>query len=50
MSQIDTENDKNLKIPALKDLMRFFPIFCRTLWIETLKWVNKVRMCCPVGF
>ena len=30
--------------------MHFFPNFRQTLWIGTLKRVNKERMCYPVGF
>ena len=41
------------KIPEIfsifKDFMHFFPNFCQTLWIETLKRVNKEVMCYPVG-
>ena len=30
--------------------MHFFPNFSRSLWIGTLKRINKEKMCCPVGF
>ena len=51
MSQIDTKNDKNSKkFPIFKDVMHFIPNFLWTLWIGTLKRVNKGRMSCPVGF
>ena len=51
VSQIDTENDKNLKsFPIFKDFIHFFPSFRLTLWIGTLKRINKEGMCCPVGF
>ena len=41
------------KIPNNSTVQRFyafFPNFRRTLWIGTLKRVNKEKMCCPVGF
>ena len=51
MSQVDNENDKNPEIFSIfKDFMHFFPNFCQTSWIETLKRVNKEVMCYPVGF
>ena len=51
MSQIDTKKDQNPRnFLIFKDFMHFFPNFWQTLWIETLKRVNKERMCCPVGF
>ena len=37
MSQIDTEIDKNLKIPVYKDFMHFFPIFDRLRRLERCK-------------
>ena len=51
MSQIDTKKDQNPRnFSIFKDFMHFFPNFWQTLWIETLKRVNKERMCCPLGF
>ena len=51
MSQIDTENDKNAKISNFQKLYAFcFPNFRQTLWIGTLKRVNKQKMLCPVSF
>ena len=50
-SQIDTEIDKNPKSFQIQRFSAIFPRnFRRTLWIGTLKRVNKERMYCPVGF
>ena len=51
MSQTDTEKDKTLQsFSIFKGFMHFFRNFWQTLWIETLKRVNKERTRCPVGF
>ena len=51
MSQIDTEEDKILRnFSIFKDFMCFSPNFRETLWIGTLKRVNKERMCCLLAF
>ena len=49
MSQITTDKSPQ-KYPILKDFMHFVSKFRQTLWIGTLKKVNKERMCSPVGF
>ena len=48
MCQMDTDNDKNLKI--FNGFMYFFINFRQTLWTGTLRRVNKEEMSCPVGF
>ena len=41
LSQSDTRNDKYPKIFNFQRFRAFFPVFWRTLWIGTLKRVNK---------
>ena len=49
--QIDTENNK--KKQNFLIFQRFYAIFRtfrQTLWIASLKRVNKEKMCCPIGY
>ena len=51
MSQTNTEYDKSSWIfQFAKFYATFFSNFWQTLWIGTLKKVNKERTCSPVGF
>ena len=51
MSEIDTENEKKPEIFQFpKILYKSFPNFRQTLWIGTMKRINKEEKFCPVGF
>ena len=41
---------KTQNFSIFKDFIHFFPHFRQTLWIGTLKRVNKEKMCCPTSF
>ena len=41
---------KSQSLPSFIAFLHIFPNLRLTLSTGTLEWINKLKMCCPVGF